>query len=285
MDKIVLTAESDMGEPLSAIFLPSKGMNLISYKKGAQEVIDSSTANLFEERFAGLGSLIGPHFHRHNPAILPPINDESLFPHIARVRAQGIEDPFTHGIARYAPWQATSTQNSFKATLTGKDVWNGVPLAALEGQNFTMHFEGELTSSGLHLSLDVVSDTDSVVGLHYYYHLPKGEGSVRSEARPFPSNHTPAGLAIHGHQIKFDLSHDADFTFHPYPNTREGVITLDAIDYQLITRYSSPSEENSWQLYHPKDASFVCIEPISAFDPRHPNLSVSSLKVSLEIKT
>lgn len=43
------------------------------------------------------------------------------------------------------------------------------------------------------------------------------------------------------------------------------------------------SEENCWQLYHPEGASFVCIEPISSQDPRHPNLSVSAISIRLAI--
>src|ERR1700722_13801367 len=160
-------------ETYQATFDPARGMNLLSYKKGATEVIDQATWPLFEERYAGLGALIGPHFHHRNAAVLPKIADESLFPHIARVKAKGILEPFSHGIARYAPWKLLEvTKSSFKARLSGKDSWNGVALAALEGQNFTMDFKGELTALGLKLDLAVVSDTDSLVGIHYYYRLP-----------------------------------------------------------------------------------------------------------------
>lgn len=48
---------------LTATFLPELGMNLASYKKGDYEAIDQNTQGEFEERFAGLGPLIGPHFH------------------------------------------------------------------------------------------------------------------------------------------------------------------------------------------------------------------------------
>lgn len=289
MNPIILTNTSDTGEQLQATFLPDKGMNMVSYKKGSTEIIDQSTKSLFEERFAGLGALIGPHFHRRNPAVLPKITDESLFPHIARVKAKGVADPFSHGIGRYAPWKATATSNAFKATLTGKDTWNGVPLSALEGQNFTMHFNGTLTPKGLHLDLDVVSDTDSLVGIHYYYHLPNGTGKVISavqpdyiadgEKKPLPST----WKVDDQHVLTFDLTEENDFTFFPYPSPRAGKILLDTGAYKLQTTYTCPSTENCWQLYHPKGASFVCVEPISAQDPRHPNLTVSSIHIELEI--
>lgn len=286
---IILTSQTEKGEKLQATFLPEKGMNLVSYKKGNIEVIDQSTIKLFEERFAGLGALIGPHFHRRKTEILPRIADESLFPHIARVKAQGIQDPFSHGIARYAPWQATATDHSVKATISGKDNWNGVPLSTLEGQNFKMNFNAELTAKGLLINLDIVSDTDSLVGIHYYYHLPQKSGKVISsiqssyidqgEKKPIPEQWN----VDNQHVLTYDLANEADFTFFPYPNPLLGKITLDAGDYQLVTTYSCQSQENSWQLYHPKGASFVCIEPLSSQDPRHPNLSVSAIRIALEI--
>jgi len=286
---IVLTSQTENGEKLQATFLPEKGMNLISYKKGGLEIIDQSTLPLFEERFAGLGALIGPHFHRKKIEVQPKITDESLFPHIARIRAKGITDPFSHGIARYAPWQTTATEHTIKATLSGKDSWNGVPLATLEGQNFKMNFQVNLTPKGLLLDLDIVSDTDSLVGIHYYLHLPKNRGKVISGIQPFylvqgVENPLPPEWAVDPqHVLTFDLENEADFTLFPYPNAREGKILLDAETYKLMTTYHCQSQENSWQLYHPKGASFVCIEPLSSQNPKYPNLSVSSIRISLEI--
>jgi hypothetical protein len=265
-------------------------MNLISYRKGPIEVIDQSTKNLFEERFAGLGALTGPHFHHRKPAVIPPIKDESLFPHIARLKAKGITEPFSHGIARYAPWSVTATETKLKAKITGKDTWHGVSLASLEGQNFTMELEAELTPLGLALDLAVTSDTDSVVGIHYYYHLPNGKGKVFSqiqttyiennERKPLPSTWN---MDAQQHLV-FDLDNEADFTFYPFPNPLEGKIILDTEAYQLHTTYSCQSQENAWQLYHPKNASFACIETLSAQDPRHPNLTASRLNIHLEIR-
>ena len=283
---ITLRNTANDGVPLEATFLPSHGMNMISYKKGDLEVIDPSTKNLFDERFAGLGALIGPHFHRRHPGILPVIQDPSRFPHIARVAAKGVQDPFSHGIARYAPWNFEVTDNIITGTLTGKDKWNDVPLAELEGQQFKMTFKAELKSNGLHLDLSVVSDTDSLVGIHYYYHLPTGKGRVISNVQKeclFEGKMQPIPFGSKDHALTFDLAHEADHTFYPFPHPREGSILLDAETYRLQTKYTCVSQENSWQLYHPKGASFVCIEPLSSQDPRHPNLTVSSLSIHLEI--
>lgn len=289
-DRVIrLETKTPQGETLQASFLPEKGLNLISFKKGETEVIEQSTWNLFEERYAGLGALIGPHFHRKKPEIVPKVPDESLFPHIARVKAKGIHDPFSHGIARYAPWKVESSATTLKGILTGKDTWNNVPLSVLEGQNFKIEFHAQLQPTGLTLDLSIVSDTDSLVGIHYYYALPNSQGRVISQVRnqvriqgelqPIPANWT----FDEQQRLIFDLSNEADFTFRPYPNPIEGNILLETETYSLRTRYFCPCEENSWQLYHPADASFVCIEPLSSQDPRHPNLSVSALKIHLEI--
>ncbi len=289
MPAILLKHQTAKGELLQATFLPDKGMNMISFKKGNLEIIDQTTRNLFEERYAGLGALIGPHFHRRRPELVPQVKDESLFPHIARVKAKGVQDPFSHGIARYAPWKAEATESSVKAQLTGKDTWNGVPLSELEGQNFIYSFEAHLREQGLFLQLSVVSDTASLVGIHYYYALPQGKGRIISEVQnqvrlQGELQPIPADWNFDSQQkLIFDLNQEADFTFRPYPDPLRGHILLKTDTYQLHTRYTCVCEENSWQLYHPQGASFVCIEPLSAQDPRHTNLSVSSLHIHLEI--
>lgn len=293
MEPIILKSTSSDGDLLQATFLPDKGMNLVSYKKGNIEIIDQSTKDLFEERYAGLGALIGPHFHHRHANILPNIPDESLFPHIARIKAKGGHDPFPHGIARFAPWKAEATESSVKAILTGKDVWNGIPLSTLEGQNFTMYFDANLSPTGLQLELAVVSDADSLIGIHYYYHLPNGGNSstVTAMVKNTYADHgevksiPPEWDFSSQQQLTYALKHDTDFTFRPFPNPRESKITLDAGVYKLHTTYTCVSEENCWQLYHPEGASFVCIEPISSQDPRHPNLTVSALKIHLQIES
>lgn len=268
-------------------------MNLISYKCGDIEIIDQTTRPLFEERYAGLGALIGPHFHRRYPPTLPKINDESLFPHIARVKAKGVQDPFSHGIGRYAPWNAEATATKVTATLSSKDSWNGVPLVALEGHHFKMNYTAELTSTALCIEISVVSDNDSLVGIHYYYHLPDGVGTVTSriqntyidnnQKKPLPAAFNMDSQHIVQLPLGTSQEQGYDCTLYPFPNPLESKILLDTKTYQLQTTYSCSSQENSWQLYHPAGASFVCIEPISAQDPRHPNLTVSSLRIALQI--
>src|SRR5262245_23646805 len=165
---VCIRSKAHDGEDLTALFLPSKGMNLISYKKGECEAIDQGTWDIFEERYAGLGALIGPHFHHRNPQVIPPVKNEELFPHIAKLKDKS--EPFSHGIGRYAPWKIESlNDSSIQASLTGDMIWNGVALKQLEGQNFKMGYGANLAPDGLHIDLYVTSDTESVVGLHTYY--------------------------------------------------------------------------------------------------------------------
>lgn len=289
MEPIILRQTSEDGMPLEAVFLPEAGMNLMSYKKGNIEIIDQSTREQFEERRSGLGPLIGPHFHRKRAAVVPQVKEEHLFPHIARVKAKGIQDPFSHGISRYAPWKAEATSTKVEGVLSGRDLWNGVPLSELEGQDFKMTFSAELLSSGLSIRLSIVSQTDSLVGIHYYYHLPDGAGQIESQVR---SNYLdqgqskllhPGWVIQNSNAFTFDLAQAADYTFYPYPNVCRGNIRLKTSSYILDTEYESISEESGWQLYRPAGASYVCIEPLTAQDPHHPNLTVSALKIRLSI--
>lgn len=286
---IVLKNQSRDGELLEAVFLPERGMNLISYKKSDVEVIDQATRPQFEARYAGLGALIGPHFHHKRQRVPLPELDRARFPHIANLKGSQTADYFSHGIGRYAPWKAEASENKVHAVLTGKDLWNDLPLATLEGQNFKMTYDAELTPDGLHIEMSVISDTDSIVGIHYYYTLPEGKGTVKSAVQ---KNYIDASDSLlkpipetwlEGHNLLFDLKNEADFTFYPFPDPLEGKILLETEVYALETTYSSKSQENAWQLYHPAGASFVCIEPVSAQDPRHANLSVSSLLINLKI--
>jgi galactose mutarotase-like enzyme len=290
MDFITLKNTTANGVPLEATFLPNRGMNLMSYKWGNLEIIDQSTKGEFERRFAGLGPLIGPHFHRRKPHLVSKM-DPVKFPFVAKLKPEEQSDPFSHGIGRYAPWKATYTETSVRAELSGKDTWNDVPLSLLEGQNFQMTFHVNLTKQGLELKLSVVSDADSIVGIHYYYPLPQGKGTIISrvqktyiannERKPLPQD----WKIDEQNFLRYELDHDidTDFTFFPYPDPLQGKITLETKTHNLVTTYSCTSQENSWQLWHPKGGSFVCIEPVSSQNPRHPNLTVSSINIRLEI--
>lgn len=287
---IILKNQTSKNEPLEAVFLPEKGMNLLSYKKGHQEVIDQATKETFEASFNGLGSLIGPHFFERKPALIAQLKPDSIFTHIASLNKQGYSDPFTRGIGRYAPWKVldhSSTQ--VKASLSGKDTWQGEPLSTLEGQPFTLELSAELKPDGLSLQLSVVSESDSLIGIHYCYALPNGKGKVISDVKPQFFDQGSLKAIPESWQrnfqgiLTFDLEQSADYAFLPFQNPLNGKITLETPLYTLQTSYSCLCQENAWHLYHPSGASFVCIAPISAQNPWKPNLTASSIHIHLEI--
>lgn len=234
-------------------FVPGRGMNFVSLKKGSIEIIDQATQSLFEERNAGLGAFIGPHFH-HRPWVK--------------------KEPYSHGIGRYVPWKVESaSEKEVRAVLRGSDVWNGVALKELEGQDFTMYYSAIATLEGIEIHLSVQSETESVVGLHTYYALTNGEGRVKAQ------------IAEKDHvlNLAFKTSGLTDLNFHPYPDPLKGVVELKTEGYGVRVEYACDNEENSFQLWHPESVSFVCIEPLSAKDPRKPKLSASQLKVRISV--
>lgn len=284
---ITLNHATSNGIVYQASFEPEKGMNLTSFKINDFELIDQTTRTAFNNRFSGLGPLIGPHFYRRQKDTLPFLRNEDKFSHIAYVKEHGIEDPFSHGIARYAPWKYDHGKWWISGILSGKDKWNDISLAELEGQDFTIRFHAQLTNQGLELDLSIVSDTDSLIGIHYYYYLPEGNGVIKSRVQKTvlidrKPTIIPSDWNFNkNHELLFNLDREADFTFTPFPNPMAGEIVLETSKYHLLTKYWSNSQENCWQLYHPKDSSYVCIEPISSQDPLHPNLTVSQLKITL----
>ncbi len=269
----------------AAIFMPEKGMNFVSLKKGAVEALDQSTKSLFEERYAGLGPLIGPHFHHRK--IIPRIEYPEHFPHLANVKG---DEPFSHGIGRYAPWTVENqSENRIKAVLRGEDKWHNVFLKDLEGQDFTMQYEAAVTPEGLEIQLSVSSETESVVGLHTYYALSGGKGCVRARVRNHYNDQGTLKLIPstwnygEDHTLTFPLSEPSDYGFQPYPDPFHGEMELETASHGIQVQYWCDNEENSIQMWHPERASFVCMEPLSAKDPRKPRLTVSQLKILISI--
>ncbi len=274
----------------SVRFLPSMGMNFVSLKKGEVEVIDQSTQPLFEEKYAGLGAMIGPHFHHRKPHQIGAVEHEERFPHIARVKAKGGKEPFSHGIGRYAPWTVEELSESrIQAILRGEDTWHDVPLKNLEGQDFTMHYIATLTPEGLQIELSVRSEKESVVGLHTYYSLAGGGGTVRARVRdqyndqgefkPIPSTWNYQS----DHTLTFPLPEPCDYGFLPFPDSLYGEMELETERHGVRVQYWCDNEENSIQMWHPEGASFVCMEPLSAKNPRKLSLTVSQLKILISV--
>ena len=288
---ITLTNTSDSGELLEATFAPEKGMNLVSFKRGELEAIDQCTTSLFQERCAGLGALIGPHFHHRKDEDIPKNFDCSLFPHIEALKAKGQKEFFSHGIARYVPWRFDHSETQIHAKLDGKDLYQGVPVKDLEGQQFEMLFHASLVHDGLLIQLTIHSEKPSVIGFHYYY-----RSSEQSVVQAYVQDQyrdqnewkqlEDEIFEKQRHKLTFPSSKTSDFGFKPFQHDNHPyhLISLKNPDSILHVEYTSSNEkETSWQLYHPEGATYTCIEPLSAVNPRKPLLKTSNLQMKISI--
>ncbi|MCF7806429.1 MAG: hypothetical protein K9M13_02135, partial [Simkaniaceae bacterium] len=120
----------------------------------------------------------------------------------------------------------------------------------------------------------VKTDKTGIVGLHYYYSIDHEDAVVKSviqnvyndmgEFKPLPDEWTEEDI----HHLKFILNQEADFGFLPFSNNNTSLVTLENKEYNLEIFSQTESDEHSWQLWHPAGASFTCIEPMSAKNPR-----------------
>ncbi len=288
----ICQARAPDGELLKAIFAPEKGMNLMSFKKGDCEVIDPYTLPLFEERMAGLGALIGPHFHHRPDHQIDSNINLDLFPFIEALKLKKQKEFFSHGIARYVPWKYEGGENYIKGVLKGSDLYQGISLAKLEGQDFELEFQAHLLDNGLWINYSVKAEKPAVIGLHYYYRLPDNQAWVSAQVEPIyhhpkgwkkiPKNWLRSDNHLYFHVL---TEQEIDWGFQPFLAADKTKIQLKTSDYLLNLSYQVYSSENSWQLYHPKQSTFVCIEPLTAKNPKEAVSLSAQLKVHLQIET
>lgn len=290
MKEVILEHSLPDGELLRAVFLPDYGMNLISLKKGEIEVIDQSTRKGFEERRGGLGALIGPHFHHRKDRDISFVPDETIFPHIARERAKGSPEPFSHGIGRYVPWKYHASSTTIDAAISGKDTYHGIALEVFEGFPFEMRFKAHISEQGLIIDYHVESkEKPSIAGLHYYYAMESNDAVVKMRCsdryndmgtwRPVPKEWQEEDA----NHLSFDLHQEYDYGFRPLGLDFTGDATLVTKTHELNIHYKTDSDEHAFQLYHPKNASFVSIEPLTAKNPREARQMKNHLQVTINI--
>lgn len=290
MKEVILQRILSNGSSLKATFLPEQGMNLASYKKNDTEVIDQSTRGMFEQRMSGLGPIIGPHFYHRKENEIPFVPDETMFPHIARTKKANNLEPFSHGIGRYVKWNWNASGTTIEGHLSGLDTHQGVTLAALEGFDFQMKFKAQLAEEGLKIDMQVESESHpTIAGLHYYYRLEDAKGSVKIHCQD-KYNDMGTWKEIpkqwqedDSNHLRFDLMQESDYGFRPLSDNFSGDALLTTRSHQLRVHYETASDENAFQLYHPKNSSFVCIEPVTAKNPRDAKQKKNHLQVCIEI--
>jgi len=285
---VILSNYHSDGSLMTAHFDPLRGMNLTSLRLKNQEILDQSTRSLFQQRNAGLGALIGPHFHHRSLDKIPKNFPQELFPHLLyQNKDQG--EPFSHGIARYVPWKYEASSTQIKAWLNGSDLYQGLALKTFEGFNFSLHLDAILLHDGLLLDYSIDADLPCVIGFHYYY--PSTPDSfVEGLVKPFCRDKNGWGgiksswFDQKNSKLHFSLDQEADFGFMPLheQNSSSNLISLKTNKHHLLISYtSSNEEETSWQLYHPKEATYVCLEPLSALDPFKPVLKRNRLQMKI----
>ncbi len=240
----------------SASFTCNLGLNLISLKLGDIEVIHSAPEGF-----------IGPHFGLRHPSLLG-----------------GGEDPYPFGAARYLPWEAEKkSENEFHAKISGDQ-------ESLEGQKFQIAVDGKIIDDTLRLHQSVVSAADSLIGCQARLRLPKeGENTLRIDSRdkyyvngkltqmPEFWERSPDGF------VTVSLNTPFEAGFRPIINPLRGRIQLKTDSYLVELEYTSISEESSWYIIYPEESPYISIAAVSSQNPWHPNLTVSSVDMSLKI--
>lgn len=278
MQKIELKNQTSSGEPLLATFSPEEGMALLNYSRGEQQVVGATSR------------IIGPHFGDRNPKTIPRRQDITSWPEVQAMHEEKHEDPFYNGIARYAPWKVETGENHLTAILSGKDAWNSIPLAELEGQPFIMRMDVTLTREALEIDLSVVADSDALVGLEYLFALPNGSGRLHADVwdsylermteKPLPEKWRPLARNV----LSLDLSEPVEAIFHPFPDRTSSDIHLETPNYQLHVRYRCKNAENCWLLHKSKGSPIVRLAPMAAKYPYRPSLTVNALHIALAIE-
>jgi galactose mutarotase-like enzyme len=152
-----------------------------------------------------------------------------------------------------------------------------------------MHLDALLLHDGLLVDYSIEADVPCVIGFHYYYPSTK-DSCVEGCVKPFyRTKEGWNGIEKSWYEEKssklhFCLDSEADFGFMPLqdPNSSSNLISLKTGKHHLLISYTSSNEdETSWQLFHPKGASYVCLEPLSALNPFNPVLKRNRLQMKL----
>ncbi|MCH9611547.1 MAG: hypothetical protein S4CHLAM102_00170 [Chlamydiia bacterium] len=287
---VILRNQSEDGSPLTATFNPTKGMNLMSYTKGSIEAIDQNTREPFEKRRAGLGALIGPHFHHRKNSRIPTIPHPEEIPWAQEILDSGQKECFSHGLGRYAPWDFEASENAIKATLTSSSKLAGMRLKELEGFDFSMQVAAKLEKDGLYFSLHVEGTLPTVIGQHYYYAiqdqsctikaLTENQYDDKNTLHPIPnewkSTDNPSSL-----HLNIEPTTSLDYGFHPITNPAH--ILMKTGSHTLEVSYWPENDQNVFQIYRPANATYVCIEPMTTYFPRNVVQTQSSINTRISI--
>jgi galactose mutarotase-like enzyme len=235
---------------------PEVGLSLLSFRYRGRELLALDTGESFRRCRKGLGPLIIPHFNQAGP--LPAVTPDS-FPHIPHVQSLGVHHPFQHGIGRYVPWRYRAGPESLVGTMDGTMHYRGYTYAQLTGYDFTAEVTYRVREDGLQILFALEAEHPVAAGIHFYYHLPDPtNASVEASScitgpLPFP---IPCGIPV-----------NAVFSTAACPPGHSWC-SLTTDSWTLRTDFTcSGRPESSFDslvIFHPENARFVCIEPLSS---------------------
>jgi galactose mutarotase-like enzyme len=277
------------GKGVKATFDPEHGLNMVSLIIEGHELIEQSTKEKFLESSRGLGPLIGPHFHHRAPDTIPYLNDEILNRLSKKLRFRNEAEPFSHGIARYVPWKVLEKDGRrFKAVLDSHDEIEGLTLAEIEGFDFKLEFEAEVSEREIRIVYSAKSSSNPVVvGLHTYYALDPTMKTADLAGAPFYYDKLTKMKVppewFGDRVLRIPLDRPLDYTFSPKLG-RDGFAEVEVRRGALSLFIQAKAYPDlSFQLYRVDNSPFICIEPIAAINPRILTQKNASIEVRISL--
>jgi hypothetical protein len=241
---------------MRACISPGLGMSLVAFTVGDISILDESRQQQFLDIRKGLGPLILPHFGR---GPFRPDVDLGLIPHVARLKAAGIEDPFQHGVGRYSAWAFETDEKRVRGTINGNSRLAGIPLADLEGFPFEAAVTYGLDAEGLKITFELAGAQPVAGGIHFYYDLVDRQTAIAE----LPVEEAPADERV----LRVDFRQAHDSGYHPRSTRNLCIYRLTTERYTLDTtvrvRGQKSQTFDSVILFSQEGQQFACIEPIS----------------------
>jgi len=241
---------------MRACISPGLGMSLVAFTVSGVSVLDESRQQQFLDIRKGLGPLIVPHF---GAGPFRPDVDLASIPHVARLKALGVEDPFQHGVGRYSAWAFEVDGETVRGTINGSTRLAGIPLADLEGFGFEAAVTYELDAGGLQITFELVGEKPVAGGIHFYYDLVNRQTAhAELSVEEAPAD----GQALH---LDFRRAHSTGYHARGTQDRCTHRLTTDRYTLDTTVRVRGPASQtfDSVILFSPEGQQFACIEPLS----------------------
>jgi hypothetical protein len=241
---------------IRACISPGLGMSLVAFSVGGASILDESRLRQFLDIRKGLGPLILPHFGIHP---FRPDADLGSIPHVARLKASGVEDPFQHGVGRYSAWAFGADGEKVRGTIDGNTRLAGIPLADLEGFGFEAAVTYGLDAEGLKITIDLSGEQPVAGGIHFYYDLVNRQTAFAElSVEEAPAENRKL-------RLDFQQAHNTGYRSRGTRDHGTHRLTTDryTLDTTVLVRGRESRTFDSVILFSPEGQQFACVEPIS----------------------